>query len=210
MTAPIEAALRLIVILDAQVAAGRDLCRLAAAAVSGGATMLQVRGKLLGARDLVDLAGRVRAAAGGVPVTVNDRLDVALAAGVAGCHLGQGDLPIDLARLMAPAGFIIGGSAASPEQVRRAAAQRPDYIGIGPVAVTPSKADAGPAIGWSGFRDAVAAAPHLPAVAIGGIDATLAVQAGAAGAAGVAVISAVVCAADPEAATRAIRAAVGR
>ena len=209
MTTALDTALRLIVILDTEAAGGRDLPSLAGAAARGGATMLQVRAKRLGARDFADLVRRVLAVAGGVPVTVNDRLDVALAAGARGCHLGQDDLPLDVARLMVPPGFLLGGSAGTPEEARRAAAQRPDYLGVGPIAVSPTKADAGGAIGWAGFRGVHAAAPQLPAVGIGGIDAALAAQARRAGAAGVAVISAVLGAADPEAAARAIRAALG-
>ena len=209
MTRPLDAELRLIVILDAGVGAGRDLAEVAAAAVRGGATMLQVRAKDAGARDFVTLARRVVASAGAVPVTVNDRLDVALAAGAAGCHLGQADLPVDVARLMAPPEFLLGASASSVEEACRAALQRPDYIGIGPIAATPSKADAGAPIGWEGFRTAHAAAGDIPAVGIGGIDVALARGARAAGAAGVAVIGAVLGAPDPEAATRALREAVG-
>jgi len=209
MTTALDVPLRLIVILDAAAAGGRDLATLAAAAVRGGATMLQVRAKGLGARDFADLVRHVLPAAAGVPVTVNDRLDVALAAGATGCHLGQDDLPIDVARLMVPPGFLLGGSAGTPEEARRAAAQRPDYLGVGPIAVSPTKADAGGAIGWAGFRAVHSAAAHLPAVAIGGIDAALAAQAHGAGAAGVAVASAVLGAPDPEAAARAIRAALG-
>ena len=209
MTTALDVSLRLIVILDTEAAGGRDLAALAGAAVRGGATMLQVRAKGLGARDFADLVRRVLPVAGGVPVTVNDRLDVALAAGATGCHLGQDDLPLDVARLMVPPGFLLGGSAGTPEEARRAAAQRPDYLGVGPIAVSPTKADAGGAIGWTGFRSVHAAAAHLPAVAIGGIDAALAAQAYGAGAAGVAVASAVLGAADPEAAARSIRSALG-
>jgi thiamine-phosphate pyrophosphorylase len=205
----LEDALRLVVILDREAARGRDLAELAAAAVAGGATMLQVRAKGTGAAELAAQVRRVREHAGGVPVLVNDRLDVALAAGAAGCHLGQADLPVDVARLMAPPGFLLGASAGTPDEARRAAAQRPDYLGIGPVAVSPSKHDAGAAIGWEGFGRVHAAAPGIPAVAIGGIDAALAAAARAAGAAGVAVIGAVLAAADPEAATRALRRAFG-
>ena len=210
MTAPPDTPLRLVVILDVDAAGGRDLAERAAAAARGGATMLQVRAKGVAARAFAELVRRVRAAAGGVPVIVNDRLDVALAGGAAGCHLGQDDLPVDVARQMAPPGFLLGGSAGTPDEARRAAAQRPDYLGIGPVAVSPTKADAGAAIGWAGFRAVHAAAAHLPAVAIGGIDAARAGEARAAGAAGVAVVSAVLGAPDPEAATRALRAAVER
>lgn len=209
MTRTIDEALRLVVLLDTDAAAGRDLAAIATAAVRGGATMLQLRAKHLGGREAATLAGHLLAAAGAVPFVVNDRLDVALAVGAAGCHLGQSDLPIDAARRLAPPGFLLGGSAVTEHEMRRAAAEGADYVGIGPVAATPSKADAAPPIGWDGFRAVHAAAAHVPAVAIGGIDAALAARARAAGAAGVAVISAVLGAADPEAATRALRAAVG-
>jgi thiamine-phosphate diphosphorylase len=136
MTPALDVSLRLIVILDTEAAGGRDLAALAGAAVRGGATMLQVRAKGLGARDFADLVRRVLPVAGGVPVTVNDRLDIALAAGATGCHLGQDDLPLDVARLMVPPGFLLGGSAGTPEEARRAAAQRPDYLGVGPIAVS--------------------------------------------------------------------------
>jgi len=205
----IEEALRLIVILDSDAAAGRDLAGLAAAAVGGGATMLQLRAKRMGGREAAGLAARILAAAGPVPLVVNDRLDVDLAVGAAGCHLGQTDLPIDAARRLAPPGFLLGGSAVTPEEARCAADEGADYLGIGPIAATPSKADAAPPIGWDGFARVHAAAPLLPAVGIGGIDAALAAGARAAGAAGIAVISAVLSAADPVAATRTLRAAVG-
>jgi thiamine-phosphate pyrophosphorylase len=206
VTAPL---LRLIVILDTDAAAGRDLAPLAAAAAAGGATMLQLRAKRLGGRETAALAQRILAAAGAVPLVVNDRLDVALAIGAAGCHLGQSDLPIDAARRLAPPAFLLGGSAATPAEARRAADEGADYLGIGPIAATPSKADAAPPIGWDGFARVHAAAPHLPAAGIGGIDVALASGARAAGAAGIAVIAAVLGAADPLAATRALRAAVG-
>ena len=207
MTA-IERALRLVVILDTDAAAGRDLAGLAAAAVGGGATMLQLRAKRVDGRTAAGLAARILAAAGSVPLVVNDRLDVALAVGAAGCHLGQTDLPIDAARRLAPPGFLLGGSAVTIEEARRAADEGADYLGIGPIAATPSKADAAPPIGWDGFARIHAAVPHLPAVGIGGIDMALAAGARAAGAAGIAVIAAVLGAADPVAATRALRAAV--
>jgi thiamine-phosphate pyrophosphorylase len=205
----LEQSLRLIVILDTDAAAGRDLAGLATAAVGGGATMLQLRAKQVGGREAAGLAARILAAAGSVPFVVNDRLDVALAIGAAGCHLGQTDLPIDAARRLAPPGFLLGGSAATAEEARRASDEGADYLGIGPLAATPSKADAAPPIGWDGFARIHAAVPHLPAVGIGGIDTALAAGARAAGAAGIAVISAVLGAADPLAATRALRAAVG-
>jgi thiamine-phosphate pyrophosphorylase len=201
-------ALRLVVILDAGIAGDRDLAALAAQASAGGATMLQVRAKEVAAGDLADLVRRVMAAAA-LPVVVNDRLDVALATGAAGCHLGQDDFPITAARAIAPPGFWLGGSAGNPEEARRAAGAGAHYLGIGPIAVTASKADAGAAIGVEGFRRVHAAAPGVPAVAIGGVTAALTPALMAAGAGGVAVIRAVLDPGDPARATRALRAAVG-
>ena len=207
--AALPGALRLVVILDAGVAGGRDLAALAAQAARGGATLLQVRAKDAAARELADLVRRVMAATP-LPVIVNDRLDVALATGAAGCHLGQDDFPIDAARAVAPAGFWLGGSAGDPDEARRAAAAGAHYLGIGPVAVTASKADAGAAIGVEGFRRVREAAPGVPAIAIGGVTAGLAAALLAAGADGVAVIRAVLDAPDPERATRALLEATGR
>ena len=207
---PLADALRLVVILDTGVARElkADLETLARRAAEGGATMLQVRAKRESAGDLADLARRVIGAAGGLPVIVNDRLDVAIAAGAAGCHLGQDDFPIADALRLAPPGFWLGGSAGTPEEARRAAAAGAHYLGIGPIAATASKADAGHAIGVEGFRAIHAAASGVPAVAIGGVTAELIPGLLKAGAAGIAVIRAVVGAADPVAATRTLRAAL--
>jgi len=207
---PLTGALRLVVILDTGVAreATADLEVLARRAVEGGATMLQVRAKREPAGDVADLTRRIIAAAAGLPVIVNDRLDIAIATGAAGCHLGQDDFPIAEALRFAPPGFWLGGSAGTPEEARRAAASGAHYLGIGPIAATGSKADAGAAIGSEGFRTVHAAAPDLPAVAIGGVTAAHVPSLLAAGAAGIAVIRAVVSARDPAAATRALRSAL--
>jgi len=207
---PLADALRLVVILDAAVAreARADLETLARGAARGGATMLQLRAKHESAAAVAELTRRVIAAAPDLPVVVNDRLDVAIAAGAAGCHLGQDDFPIAEALRFAPPGFWLGGSGGTPDEARRAAAAGAHYLGIGPVAATGSKTDAGDPIGIEGFRAIHAAAPEVPAVAIGGITAALVPGLLAAGAAGVAVIRAVVAAADPAAATRALRRAL--
>jgi len=193
-------ALRLIVILDEGAARGRDFAELAAAAVRGGATMLQVRARSLSAAALAEVTRRVIAATGDVPVLVNDRLDVALAAGAAGCHLGQNDFPLSDARAIAPPGFILGGSAGNPDEARRATAAGAHYLGVGPVHATAHKDDAGAAIGVDGFvrvRDATT----LPCVAIGGVTAVDVPSLRAAGAAGIAVVGAVLAAQDAERAT---------
>jgi thiamine-phosphate pyrophosphorylase len=207
---PLAGALRLVVILDTGVAreAHADLEALARRAAAGGATMLQVRAKGEPAGAVAELTRRVIAAAPALPVIVNDRLDVALATGAAGCHLGQDDFPIAEARRLAPPGFWLGGSGGTPEEARAAAAAGAHYLGIGPIAATGSKADAGAAIGIEGFRAVHAAAPGVPAVAIGGVTAELVPELLRAGAAGIAVIRAVVASPDPVAATRALRAAL--
>ena len=208
MSAPPTEALRLIVILDVAAAGDRDLASLAGLAAHAGATMLQVRSKTHGPGPLAALTRAVIAAAGPVPVVVNDRLDVALAAGAAGCHLGQDDLPIDTARRLAPAGFIFGGSAGTAEEAQRAVREGCDYLGIGPINVSPSKHDAGAAIGAAGFATIRAAAGATACVAIGGVQARDVPALMAAGASGVAVIGAALGAADVSAAVRELRNAV--
>lgn len=196
--------LKLLVITD-DLRDGLDgLVARAAAAVRGGATMIQVRLKHATGRELVEVT-RAMVGAVTVPVLVNDRADIALAAGAAGVHLGVDDLPVAAVRAMAPAGFLIGASFGSEGE--RANAEGADYVGIGPVFGTLSKSDAGEAIGPAGLARLIALSP-VPAVAIGGMTAANAGEALRAGAAGVAVIRAVLGAADPERAARELRAAV--
>lgn len=193
-------ALRLVVIVDAGAARGRDLAALAEAAARGGATMLQLRDKDAPPGRLAAIARRIQGATR-IPLVINDRLDVALAAGAAGCHLGQDDLPLDDARKMVPAGFILGGSAGNETEARRATSAGAHYLGIGPVRTTPNKPDAGDAIGIGGFSR-VRGATTLPCVAIGGLSAADAAPLREAGAAGIAVIGAALDADDVAAAVR--------
>jgi len=172
------------------------------AAVRGGATMVQLRLKDENPRTIVEVAQALLAVLPHtVPLTVNDRLDVALAAGVAGVHLGADDLPVAAARRIAPSGFVIGASVGSDAEV--AGSRGADYVGIGPVCATGSKADAGAAIGLAEFTR-LATLCALPAVAIGGMAASNARDAIRAGASGVAVVSGIFGAANPEAAAREI------
>jgi thiamine-phosphate pyrophosphorylase len=138
---------------------------------------------------------------------VNDRVDWAMAAGADGVHLGQDDTPMADARRAAPA-LIIGASAGSAEELRGAVAAGADYVGIGPVYATPSKADAGSPLTPSGLGDLVrmlaSLAPRVPAVAIGGITPANAGEVWRQGVAGIAVISAVAEARDPAGAVRAL------
>ena len=178
----------------------------ASLAAHGGATCIQLRLKDVSARDLVSLA-RELVRAVGVPVIVNDRADVAVAAGAAGVHLGADDVPVSAVRSFAPAGFIIGTSVGC--DVEMANAKDADYVGIGPVFATGSKDNAGPAIGIDEFAR-LAVATGLPSIGIGGVthsNARLVIDAGAVG---VAVIAAVFGATDPQAAAREIAFAIGR
>jgi len=188
---------------------GRSHEDVARAAVAGGATALQLRDKESAGRALVGTARRLVALANpaGVPVVVNDRVDVALAAGADGVHVGEDDLPVaDARRLLGPE-RIVGASAGTVEEARRAEQEGADYLGVGPVFPTATKADAGEAIGLDGLRKIVAAV-RVPVVGIGGITVENAAQVVLAGAAGVAVVSAVAGADDMVEATRRLRQAV--
>src|SRR6266571_2155224 len=160
-------------------------------------------------RDTLALA-RALVGALSVPVIVNDRVDVALAAGAAGAHLGQDDPPLDRLRPHLPHGFVLGISVGSPAEAARVGAWPADYWSVGPCFATGNKADAGTPLGPEGFAALARLAPGgLPVIAIGGITPANVGALAKAGAAGVAVIGAVWGgeANDPAAATRALRAA---
>jgi thiamine-phosphate pyrophosphorylase len=199
------AVLRLHLVTDAALCGPRGVEAVVAAAVRGGATCVQLREKQLDTRPFVERARALKAllAPLGVPLIINDRLDVALAAGADGVHVGQSDLPPeDVRRLMPHA--LIGLSVENPEQVRAAADMPVDYLGVSPVFSTPSKQDTAPALGLEGLR-AMRALTDLPLIAIGGIDLNNAAQVLAAGADGLAVVRALCAAPDPVAAAQALR-----
>ncbi len=203
MTAGLAARLSLIVVTDPDCGAGRTVVNVVRAALRGGAPAVQLRVKEGGARETAELARALleETRKAGALLFVNDRVDVALAAGADGAHVGEDDLPVAAARRIAPPGFLLGVSADTPEAARRAEADGADYVGVGPVYATGSKADAGEPVGVERVR-AVVEALRIPAIGIGGIAAANARAVVEAGAAGVAVISAVMRAPDPEAATR--------
>ena len=196
---------RLIAITDSLRDGPRGLALRAAAAVLGGATMIQLRLKEESARSLVEIARIILATVPDVPLVLNDRAAVALAAGAAGVHVGVDDLAPALLRRVVPPGFIIGASVGSDEEVARA--EGADYVGIGPVYATGSKSDAGDAIGPDRFAQ-LARRCGVPAVAIGGITSGRVAEVMAARASGVAVISALFGASDPTLAAREIRSAL--
>ena len=198
--------LRLVAITDDAEDQRATLVDRVVAAVKGGATSIQVRLKNATAREVVEVTRSIMSRVS-VPVIVNDRADIALAAGAAGVHVGEADLPVSAIRRFAPADFIIGASLGSDAELLNA--KDADYVGVGPVYGSDSKSDAGAEIGVEGFKRLAVLVPH-PAVAVGGITADRALQITVAGAVGVAVINAIFKADDPEAATRAIAAAIGK
>jgi thiamine-phosphate pyrophosphorylase len=201
--------LRVYVITETSLARGRDQVDLIAAALRGGATMVQLRDKELPARDQYALGQRLRelTRARGAALIVNDRVDLALALDADGVHLGQDDLPPAVARALLGPDRIVGVSAGSPGELELVQREGADYLGTGPFAATGSKGDAGAAIGAAGIAR-VRALTDLPIVAIGGLTAASAAEAIRAGADGVAVISAVIAAADPALAASQLRQAV--
>jgi thiamine-phosphate pyrophosphorylase len=197
--------LRLVAITDDAEDKRGTLVDRVAAAVRGGATSVQLRLKGATPREVVSIARQLVTTLT-VPVIVNDRADIALAAGAAGVHVGEADLPVAAIRRFAPADFIIGASLGSDAEAENA--KTADYVGIGPIFGSDSKGNAGTAIGIDGFKR-LAALSQLPAIAVGGISATTAAQIVAAGAAGVAVINAIFKGDDPETATRQLMDAIG-
>src|SRR5712664_3619291 len=193
--------LRLMVITDPVLLKGRDAVAVCRAAVQGGATMIQVRWKDGVPAEILELT-RALVDALTVPVLVNDRADIALAAGAAGAHLGWDDPPLDALRSHLPAGFLLGLSVGSPDEAARAPATA-DYWSVGPCFATPTKSDAGAPLGPDGFSSLARLAPEgCPVIGIGGISVANAGLIKGAGAVGVAVIGAVLTARDPESATR--------
>jgi len=199
----------LYLVTDRDLAGGRPTAEIVRQAVAGGVTCLQLREKSCGTREFLAEARAVKAelAGTGVPLIVNDRVDVALAAEAEGVHLGQQDMTIGDARRLTPPGWIIGVSAESVEDAVRAERDGADYIGVSPVFATPTKTDTAPQLGLDGLR-AIRARVNIPLVAIGGIHAGNARDVIRAGADGLAVVSAIVAADDPRAAAAELKQAI--
>lgn len=175
-------------------------------AVAGGVTCVQLREKTCGTREFIQEARTLLALLRplGVLLLINDRVDVALAAGADGVHLGQQDMAIEDARRLGPPGWIIGVSAESTEDAILAEQEGVDYIGVSPVFATPTKTDTAPPLGLEGLR-AIRAAVKVPLVAIGGIQLRNVQEVIRAGADGVAVVSAIVSADSPREAAEQLR-----
>lgn len=185
---------------------GRPLTDVVLAAVHGGASCVQLREKNLGTRDFVAVARSIQAllAPLNVPLIINDRIDVALACGAQGVHLGQSDMPVELARQLLPPDVFIGLSVETIDDVVRAAGQPVDYLGVSPIYPTPTKTDTAAPWGLAGLQQ-LRAMTDLPLVAIGGIHLRNAHEVLQAGADGLAVVSAICSAADPGVAARSFK-----
>ncbi|MCJ7681543.1 MAG: thiamine phosphate synthase [Candidatus Aminicenantes bacterium] len=188
---------RLCLVADVEAAGERDLRAIVAEALEGGITLLQLRAKKLDTRPFLDLAADLLplVRSDSIPLIINDRVDIALASGAYGVHLGQNDMSPAEARKLLGKDAIIGISANTVEEARAAEAGGADYIGLSPVFSTPSKTDPDPPIGLSGIRR-LTEAVTIPGIAIGGIKQNNAADVFAAGAAGIAVISAIMGAED--------------
>jgi thiamine-phosphate pyrophosphorylase len=206
---------RLNAIVDPERANGRALADLTRMVVAGGATLIQLRDKHGSTRRMIEEARAIKAvlAGSGVPLVINDRVDVALAAEADGVHVGQDDMRVEDARRLLGPKAIIGLSIKTVTLANAAPVELIDYVGVGGVYATISKDNPDPPIGTAGLREIVAALRarrcELPVCGIAGIDASNAAPVIQAGADGVAVISALSMHADPEAAARELR-AIGR
>ena len=198
--------LRLYLVTDRLAAKGRDAVCVIAAALKGGVTMIQVREKEASARDFIAFAKTVKelAAPYKVPVVINDRVDVAVAAGADGVHLGQSDIPCEVARAILGKGSIIGLSVENLSQIPPANSMDVDYIGVSPVFATPTKTDTAEPFGLAGLSRAVKISEH-PVVAIGGVNIETAPGILACGVDGLAVVSAIMGADNPQAASHDLR-----
>jgi thiamine-phosphate pyrophosphorylase len=196
-------------VTDRMLAGGRPIGDVVLAAARGGVTAVQLREKDCPTREFVALARRLNSVLAplGVPLIVNDRLDVALAAEAAGVHVGQTDMDPSDVRRIAGADFIIGLSVETMEQAREAESLDIDYLGVSPIFLTPTKTDTGEAWGLDGLRE-LRARSRKVLVAIGGINNSNARQVIEAGANGIAVVSAICSAPDPRAAARELQEAI--
>ena len=198
--------LRLYLVTDRPLSLGRDLAWIVEEAVAGGVTIVQLREKDIDTREFVALGLRLKEILTplGVPLIINDRVDVALAVDADGVHIGQSDMPYDIARRLLGPEKIIGLSVETQAQVLEANKLDVNYIAVSPVYSTATKTDTALPFGLEGLRQAVAASGH-PVVAIGGMNAATAPDVFAAGVDGIAVVSAICSAPDPRAAAAALR-----
>jgi len=196
----------LYLVTDRGLARGRSLAAVVTAAVSGGATCIQLREKDCSTLEFIEQALGIKKllAARQIPLIINDRLDVALAVGADGVHLGQNDMPLEMAKKIAGPSMLIGISAESVQDAIEAENGGADYLGVSPIYATPTKTDTAPALGLQGLRE-IRSRVKMPLVGIGGLNESNAAEVIQNGADGVAVVSAIVAADDPEIAASALK-----
>lgn len=175
-------------------------------AVEGGVTVVQLREKSLSTREFIEEAIEVKKIleGRGIPLIINDRVDITIAVEADGVHLGNEDMPVELARKILGKKFIIGASAGSVEEAIEKERMGADYIAVSPVFPTPTKPDAGQPLGLDGVRE-MKKFIKVPLIGIGGINRENVVEVIKSGADGVAVVSAIVSSVDPEKSARELR-----
>lgn len=207
---PIEQ-LALMLVTDTVACGERPLIGVVAAAVAGGVTCVQLREKSAAAISFLETAKSLRQLLNplAIPLIINDRIDIALAADADGVHLGQTDVPVEDARRILPPHMLVGWSVETPEQVMAANHLDVDYLGISPVFSTLTKTDTAPAWGLAGLAHARVLTAK-PLIAIGGLDTDNIVAVKHAGAHGCAVVRAICAARDPRAAAAQLKQALNR
>jgi len=188
----------LYLVTDRGLARGRSTLDIVIAAVSGGVTCVQLREKDCSTLEFIEQALAIKnfLKAREVPLIINDRLDVALAVAADGVHLGQSDMPLEMARKIAGRSMLIGISAESVQDAVEAEKGGADYLGVSPIYATPTKSDTAPPLGLKGLRE-IRKRVKIPLVAIGGLNKSNAAEVIHHGADGVAVVSAIAAADDP-------------
>lgn len=194
----------LCLVTDRDLAGGRSLRDIVAAAVKGGVTMVQLREKTASTRSFLEQARALRELLSGsrVPLIINDRVDIALAVDADGVHVGQTDMPVEIVRGLIGPNKLIGLSITDENQIGKPDAEAADYLGIGPVHPQHTKVDASTPLGIGGFGR-LRRRTGKPVLAIGGVKAVDTSLLLAEGADGLAVVSAIMAADDPEAVARA-------
>jgi len=189
----------LYLVTDRGLARGRSTIEVVKAAVSGGVTCVQLREKDCSTLEFIEQARAIKSflEEREVPLIINDRLDVALAVGAEGVHLGQSDMPLEMAQKIAGPSMLIGISAESVQDAVKAENGGADYLGVSPIYTTPTKTDTAPPLGIQGLRE-IKNRVKIPLVGIGGLNNSNAAEVIRSGADGVAVVSAIVAAEDPE------------
>ena len=191
----------LYLVTDRGLSRGRSTLEIVTAAVHGGATVIQLREKDCSTREFIEQALAIKEFLKdqGVPLIINDRVDVAQAVKADGVHLGQTDMPLGLAKEILGDSMILGISAESLQDAIEAEKGGADYLGVSPIYTTPTKTDTAPPLGLKGLRE-IRKAVRLPLIGIGGLNLDNAGEVIRSGADGVAVVSAIVAAEDPKAA----------